>query len=86
MSKFDEMKDEPEMSLISYKGVIMQMSARKEYPYTIIFKAGDEFKDGITNPLKTANGETVGEMHRRNAHEFLDRWVDYWIEKGEING
>ena len=56
MSGVDEMKDEPEMSLISFKGVIVHMSARKEYPYTIIFRAGDNFKDGITNPLKTEIG------------------------------
>ena len=60
-------------------GVVCTISTRKEKPFTITFSRGTEFVYGLTNPLKVATGETIGEMNRRHFHEALDECFNAWL-------
>ena len=42
----------------------------------IHFKRGDGFKQGLTNPLKIADGRTIGQAERDAMHERLDAWIE----------
>ena len=42
----------------------------------IHFKRGDGFKAGLTNPLKIADGRTIGQAERDAMHEKLDKWIE----------
>jgi len=47
----------------------------------IEFSAYDGFGTWLTNPLKTDNGQTVGERNRAALHRRLDAWLDgTWME------
>jgi hypothetical protein len=46
----------------------------------IEFSSDAGFGDILTNPLKTNNGQTVGERNRSYLHAKLDEWLDniFW--------
>ena len=46
----------------------------------IEFRAGEAVKHGLTDPLKTTNGMTVGQRNRKALHDALDAWLDQRIE------
>lgn len=49
----------------------------------LTFIVGDQFSKGLANQEKLANGETVGDMHARTMHEYLQEWID--ANKGAPN-
>lgn len=42
----------------------------------------DLFDRWVTDPLKTTENRTVGEMNRANLH----KWLDNFIDTGDIDG
>lgn len=46
----------------------------------IRFECGDAFKAGLTNPLKIADGRTIGQAERDDMHKKLDAWIDKNLE------
>jgi hypothetical protein len=51
----------------------------------IEFSSDTGFGKLLTNPLKTDNGQTVGERNRAWLHAKLDEWLDGNFEE-KING
>ena len=47
----------------------------------IEFSCDTGFGDILTNPLKTDNGQTVGERNRAWLHAQLDAWLDKTFEE-----
>ena len=47
----------------------------------IEFSSKNGFGRLLTNPLKTDNGQTVGERNRTYLHEKLDAWLDKTVEE-----
>ena len=47
----------------------------------IEFSADTGFGNLLTNPLKTDNGQTVGERNRAWLHAQLDAWLDNTFEE-----
>lgn len=56
-------------------GVVYNVITAKDGGY-INFKRGDGFKKGLTNPLKIADGRTIGQAERDDLHKKLDTWID----------
>jgi hypothetical protein len=56
-------------------GVSYELRTAKDYSY-ITFTSGDGFKQGLTNPLKIADGRTIGQAERDAMHEKLDAWIE----------
>ena len=47
----------------------------------IEFSSDTGFGTLLTNPLKTDNGQTVGERNRAGLHARLDAWLDKTFEE-----
>jgi hypothetical protein len=47
----------------------------------IEFSSDTGFGRLLTNPLKTDNGQTIGERNRAYLHEKLDAWLDKNFEE-----
>jgi hypothetical protein len=47
----------------------------------IEFSSDTGFGRLLTNPLKTDNGQTIGERNRIYLHEKLDSWLDKTFEE-----
>lgn len=55
--------------------VAFSISTAKDFSY-IKFETGPGFKKSLTNPLKIADGRTVGQAEKDSLHEKLDQWID----------
>ena len=60
-------------------GIVISVSS-PDNGSAIEFNAGDAIKHGLTDPLKTMNGMTVGQRNRKALHDALDEWLDQRIE------
>jgi hypothetical protein len=47
----------------------------------ITFIAGENFCYGLTSPIKSGGGITMGDANRQWLHEHLDKWIDDNIER-----
>jgi hypothetical protein len=47
----------------------------------IEFSSDTSFGRLLTNPLKTVNGQTIGERNRAYLHAQLDAWIDKTFEE-----
>jgi hypothetical protein len=61
-------------------GMVVSVSSL-ENGSALEFKAGDAIKHGLTDPLVTTNGMTVGQMNRKALHDALDAWLDQKISQ-----
>ena len=76
--KEKQMKEDTETHLSGFGqplGISYEVVTAKDGSY-INFKSGDGFKRGLTNPLKIADGRTVGQAERDAMHEKLDAWIE----------
>ena len=48
---------------------------------TIMFTAGDDIKQALTDRLMTTNGKSVGERNVEWLHEKLDEWIRKQLEE-----
>jgi hypothetical protein len=65
-----------EETLIDGLAKPMHMIGIKSSDESIQFSAYIGFGKLLTNPLKTDNGQTVGERNRAALHRRLDAWLD----------
>ena len=71
------MKDMKEESLVDGFGMgPLRYVAVKVNDKMLQFNADTGFGKLFTNPLKTDNGQTVGERNRAALHRRLDAWLD----------
>ena len=72
------MKEDTETHLTGFgqpTGVSYEIRTARDGEY-IYFRRGDGFKRGLSNPLKIADGRTVGQAERDALHEKLDAWIE----------